>query len=251
MNKYQLLQNYLTLLKVDAWEAQFKDIENIIGLSLPKSAYIYPAWWANQEYSVQCRSWMNVGWVTSKLDLAKNRVTFSKNNIIPPKTAKFRSRESALTTQNTLHAWDKQQTISSSLTMEWKPVGKVELTKNNRLMLPHADQIPALYRFRILENGKESLYIGETINLQQRFGNYKCGSKGQVTNHRIKNSLVSALQGGAEISVSIITEKAFIDKGDGLVPLDLSSKVARCYLENAAIIHGSAVGIETLNKANV
>lgn len=251
MTKYQPLQNHLISLKTDAWVAQFSEIEDILGFSLPRSAYLYPAWWANQEYSPQCQSWLSVGWVTSELDLVKKIVTFCKGDVRPIKTVKTERRTKVSHVQDSLHEWDEQQSITCSLKMEWKPVGKVVLTEDNRLVLPNVDTVPALYRFRIREDGKESLYVGETVNVQKRFGNYKTGSKGQKTSHRIHEALVTALQGGAEVSVSMITEEAEIDKGNGFVPLDLSSKVARCYLENAAILHGSATDIDNLNKASV
>jgi predicted GIY-YIG superfamily endonuclease len=150
-----------------------------------------------------------------------------------------------------IHNWDEEHRITCSLKIKWKPLGKVELDEGNRLVFPVVDKIPALYRFRIREDGKESLYVGETMNVRRRFSNYKSGAKSQKTSHRINRALVTALQKNAEVSVSLITEGAFIDKGCGDEPLDLSSKVVRCYLENGAILCGSATNIKNLNKANV
>jgi hypothetical protein len=147
---------------------------------------------------------------------------------------------------------DMTQKIVSSLNFEWKPIGEILLNQNNRLVFSvslEIKNIPAVYRFEILhKDGRKSLYIGEAKIINRRFGNYRTGSKRQKTSHRIRNVLEQVLQEGAEIFVSAVINNAFFDKGDGPVPIDLSSKSARCCLENAALIFADDGKIEILNK---
>jgi hypothetical protein len=78
MSKYQKLTSHLSLLQGPRWTAPFREIETILGFSLPKSAYSYPAWWSNQagEGHSQSVSWQSIGWRTGDLDLAARHVTF-------------------------------------------------------------------------------------------------------------------------------------------------------------------------------
>jgi hypothetical protein len=78
MSKYQKLTSYLGLLKQPRWDAEFSEIERILGFHLPKSAYSYPAWWSNQagDGHSQSRSWQSIGWQTGELVLARRRVSF-------------------------------------------------------------------------------------------------------------------------------------------------------------------------------
>ena len=77
---YDILRDHLQSLKEHRWEADFQDIEGVLGRSLPASAYRYPAWWANQKShpSVQCESWMSAGWRVEGLDLSGRRVSFHR-----------------------------------------------------------------------------------------------------------------------------------------------------------------------------
>jgi hypothetical protein len=79
MSKYRKLTEYLKALDSTRWTASFAEIEAILGFKLPKSAYSYPAWWANQagEGHSHCAAWKNIGWRTEGLDISKRRVSFS------------------------------------------------------------------------------------------------------------------------------------------------------------------------------
>jgi Bacterial antitoxin of type II TA system, VapB len=80
MSRYQPLADFLAAKKSDEWHATFSDIEARLGFPLPKSAYTYPAWWANQVGSghSQTRGWRSVGWRTTALDLERRRVRFER-----------------------------------------------------------------------------------------------------------------------------------------------------------------------------
>lgn len=81
MSRYQPLADFLAAKKTDEWNATFSDIEARLGFPLPKSAYTYPAWWANQVGSghSQTRGWRSVGWRTAALDLERRRVRFERD----------------------------------------------------------------------------------------------------------------------------------------------------------------------------
>jgi hypothetical protein len=68
MSKYHDL--YVTL-KSNSHETvrlSFKEIESIIGSSLPKSAYQYPAWWANGDIThSHSNSWQDAGYKVDEI----------------------------------------------------------------------------------------------------------------------------------------------------------------------------------------
>jgi len=56
----------------------FQHIEEILGFSLPASAYQHRPWWANSGHS-QAYAWGRVGWKVQSVILGKN-ITFEKVN---------------------------------------------------------------------------------------------------------------------------------------------------------------------------
>ena len=83
MSRYEPLAQFLAAKKADSWDASFQDIEDRLGAPLPKSAYKYPAWWANQTGPghSQTRGWRSVGWRTRDLDLEGRRVRFERERV--------------------------------------------------------------------------------------------------------------------------------------------------------------------------
>ena len=61
-------------------ELSFKQIETIIGADLPKSARMYPAWWANETKPTHFHAlaWLEIGWKVTHLALVDQRVTFQR-----------------------------------------------------------------------------------------------------------------------------------------------------------------------------
>lgn len=78
--KYDPLRDHLTAIRGDRWRASFKEIEKIIGTSLPPSARKFAAWWENDAGAsrVQAHSWLKVGWRTEEVDVPSERVTFQR-----------------------------------------------------------------------------------------------------------------------------------------------------------------------------
>ena len=84
MSRYEPLAQFLAAKKTDSWEATFEEIERRLGAPLPRSAYKYPAWWANQSGPghSQTRGWRSVGWRTCDLDLERRRVRFERDDAV-------------------------------------------------------------------------------------------------------------------------------------------------------------------------
>ena len=79
MSKYLPLQNHLNKLPHTEWNVSFSDIENLIGGTLPKSAYTYPAWWANNPTGhSHARSWIEAGWETEDINITAQTLTFRR-----------------------------------------------------------------------------------------------------------------------------------------------------------------------------
>ncbi len=79
MGKYELLTHYLENQPGEIWDAQFSDVERVLGFPLPRSAHEYPAWWANQVPGhSQTRGWRDAGWETGQVDLAAKKVQFRR-----------------------------------------------------------------------------------------------------------------------------------------------------------------------------
>jgi len=77
--KYQLLKSFLQQQNVEKVTMQFEEIEKVLGFSLPKSAYIYSAWWDNQSDShSHTRAWIESNRRTTEVDLINKHVSFIK-----------------------------------------------------------------------------------------------------------------------------------------------------------------------------
>lgn len=85
MSRYDRLYDHLAEHDGTEWRAEFRQIESILGGALPRSAHLYPSWWANQSGSghIQSAAWQRAGWKTTKLDLERRMVTFSRLHELP------------------------------------------------------------------------------------------------------------------------------------------------------------------------
>lgn len=78
--KYDPLYSYLNTVRITL---SYKEIEEILGTSLPPSAYEHSEWWDNNTGSrPQNRAWLDAGWKVVKRDLGKS-ITFEKKNTGP------------------------------------------------------------------------------------------------------------------------------------------------------------------------
>jgi len=79
MGKYDALQRHLLAGSLSEWRASFAEIEAVLDFPLPRSAYVYPAWWSNDATGhSHSRAWLGAGWKTARVDLQTQQVTFLK-----------------------------------------------------------------------------------------------------------------------------------------------------------------------------
>ena len=80
MAKYDPLNTYLKRQRAAHLELTFREIENLIGCLLPKSA-AKPAWWTGESAeparAVQLRAWRDAGYEAS-LMIGSDKVKFSR-----------------------------------------------------------------------------------------------------------------------------------------------------------------------------
>lgn len=76
-SKYYPLEKFLKTVS-ESITLSFDEIEKIIGFRLPQSAYMYAAWWANDEFHSHSRVWINSGMYVKNVKVGIS-VTFSKN----------------------------------------------------------------------------------------------------------------------------------------------------------------------------
>ena len=77
-HKYESLEEYLQQksISVNELTLRFRDIEDIIGARLPKSAFQYREWWSNQSdvsNRPQAKAWVNANYKVDEVCLDAER----------------------------------------------------------------------------------------------------------------------------------------------------------------------------------
>ena len=134
------------------------------------------------------------------------------------------------------------------LRYQWTEIGEVALDGQSRLVFPRAPTEPGIYRFRLMEDGKRFVYIGETDNLPRRFQHYRTPGPTQATNIRLNKIFVEALKKAVPIGVDVIISTAWIETEHGEEQADLSAKPERMLFEHAAIVQSRAEDVHILNR---
>lgn len=102
MSKYEILCDHLRSMTEPVWRARFADVEAVLGFSLPRSAYSYPAWWSNDATGhSHSLAWLEAGWKTEQVDIAAQQVTFRRAKDAQP--AQTKGKASRLGSGETLH----------------------------------------------------------------------------------------------------------------------------------------------------
>ncbi|GAO39412.1 hypothetical protein SCH01S_29_01000 [Sphingomonas changbaiensis NBRC 104936] len=80
MSKYDPLARHLSEQQADAVTMTFSQINDLLGGTLPKSAFEYRPWWANRfdGNDAQNAGWQSVGWETQDVDMKRRSVTFAR-----------------------------------------------------------------------------------------------------------------------------------------------------------------------------
>lgn len=74
--KYEALHRRLTELADNEWHATFRDVEAVLGTSLPRSARRHQAWWSNTTSHSHARAWLWAGWQTRDVNLDDGTLSF-------------------------------------------------------------------------------------------------------------------------------------------------------------------------------
>lgn len=245
MKKYIKLHQFLSDLTDDQWSTSFSKIESVLGFRLPHSARKHPAWWGNTTMGhSHAAAWLEAGWKTENLNLTAERVTFrraGRRRAAPKPRTKPTPKPS-----DSAYDWDTPDQLQCDISMQWQPLGRIT-SQNGRLSFPTAPSKPGLYRFRVRRGNRESLYYGESDNLARRFTNYRNPGSTQQTNVRVNQTFTEMLGSGAEISVAVIFETAWISRDGKRIAADFASKAIRRLFEHAAI-HACGEDIESLNR---
>lgn len=79
MGKYGKFGRHLANQNINRVKYSFKEIEDILGFSLPDSARLYRPWWANDITHVQASDgWLNYEWNVDYIDMENQTVGFHK-----------------------------------------------------------------------------------------------------------------------------------------------------------------------------
>lgn len=246
LSKYRQLHDYLASARVERQRLSFAAIEDILGFALPASARTYPAWWSNDGTGGrQSGAWLSAGWKTDELDLAGETVTFRRCETAP----RAKPRRPAATSFNEADLEDVPGgRVQLSIDMNWRRLGAVVLGEGGALIFPAAPAEPALYRLRLIGETSERHYIGETVNLRRRFGNYRRPGPTQQTSIRINEVLHSHLAAGGRIEADVILSGIALHCDGAPRTVDLSDKQTRRLLEQAALVGAGGIDIESLNR---
>jgi hypothetical protein len=81
MAKYDPLYVHLKRQHLRRIRMSFKQIEKVIGASLPPSAFEHRAWWANElgGTHVHARAWLDAGYRVEDVDQGAAAVSFESN----------------------------------------------------------------------------------------------------------------------------------------------------------------------------
>lgn len=79
--KYRYLSDYLESSKKRTVNVSLKQIEDILGFSLPNSARSHRAYWSNTTTHSVALSWLSVGYKTIDVDLSAETIVFENESI--------------------------------------------------------------------------------------------------------------------------------------------------------------------------
>ncbi len=80
MGKYDPVRKHLFTSGKSTVSMSFEELGKLVSGGLPKSAYTFQAWWANERnpHQPQKQSWMAAGYSLDAIDLNAQRVRFRK-----------------------------------------------------------------------------------------------------------------------------------------------------------------------------
>jgi hypothetical protein len=143
----------------------------------------------------------------------------------------------------------REKSILGALKIEWETIGTLTLDNGGKLKFPKVPAKGGLYQFNVEKpHGGASRYVGETDNLDRRFGHYRNPGPTQPTNLRINALFKELLSRGETISVAVVTNRAWLLRNSKEETADFSSKNMRRLFENFALVMGKADDVEEINR---
>ena len=251
---YQPLGEFLDKQTSDHVTLSFVQIERIIHRKLPASANTYDAWWSNSPVEGRHNeTWLKRGWTTCDLNRKSSSVKFIRGTLPTPREKPLRAKAErrAITDGNKVAKLKAAPTAAAHdivLAFEWQMLGNVILDANGSVVFPSITSGAGLYRLRLDGVGRSQVYIGESVNLRRRFGNYRGPGPTQQTSLRINALLKESIATGAVIAVDIVTEGVKLAINGIQVPVDLTDKAMRRMIEHAAIVATGGTDIEIANR---
>lgn len=250
--KYEPLGRFLDQQTDFEVAVSFDEIARVLSSDLPGSARNHDAWWSNSPVIGRHNEvWLSRGWETSDLNRKAGTVKFVRSSS-PRQTTRReparRQRSTVAQTSTPLVPAPVAASNQVSLSFEWMTLGEVALDENGGLQFPSAPTDAGLYRIRINLVGLSRFYVGESQSLRGRFSNYRSGSKGQQTSHRIHMLLKEALIGGARIEVDIVTNDVELQINGVPISADLNDRATRRMIEHAAIVATGGTDVELANR---
>ena len=123
--------------------------------------------------------------------------------------------------------------VATTVRLGWQAQGQVRATERG----PSVDNlpaVPAIYRFRFVGMEGGSVYVGETMNLARRMGNYRVGDPHLRTNAWVHDLMVTHLASGSVLELDVAFGASATT--DGVTrELLLGDKLDRVLAEAAAI----------------
>ena len=92
MGKYSALQHHLASLNVDTVRLTFREIETVLGDTLPPSARKHAAWWGNADRGKNGwpNLWKRAGWARGDYSISGEWVTFFRHRHFDPESIEAR-----------------------------------------------------------------------------------------------------------------------------------------------------------------
>ena len=240
MNKYYPIGKYLEKTNREVISLSFEQIEDILGFSLPNSAFNHKAWWGNGGH-IQAEAWMNYGYRTYSVNPQSGCINFKKEGTCTPSfNGPAIQRENNFKVRKKPSRIDKYKSFQHNAKcievcgykfaflqdinpkrdengniIEYAPQSKYNNTKGLPLnkhgsgsfckFSIDAGEWPGVYLWVVDD---ELIYIGETENLSQRFNmGYgiiaprKCFKGGQSTNCKMNKVVLELSKIGKTVKL--------------------------------------------------
>jgi hypothetical protein len=244
--KYDPLTTFLRAQGADGaldLEVAFGQIDRLVD-GLPASARRHRPWWANSTQA-HALAWQAIGWRVGAVDLAGQRVRFSRQTLDELRDAspapRRKTTAASRQARQTLTDARPLETVQVCVTFTWLDAGAVALDDAGRLTFPPVPGEPGLYRMTLHDHPdqrRQRIYIGQSDNLHRRHAHYRNPGPTQSTNIRVNARLHEHLDTGGLVSLAVTTSAEITtQRNTAAEPLDLTVKAARLLAENAALVN--------------